>query len=173
MPFGQLLDARHALVAALGHDVGRAELAGELLPRLVPAHRDDPLGAHLLGREHAKQTHRAVADDHDRRAGLTLAASAANQPVPSTSEVASRLGIRSSDGTSGVGDQRAVRERHAQQRRLRARAMNSRCTHDDLIAVRGRCGQVLSEAKNEPTTNWPGLTVCTALPTSSTMPQYS
>jgi hypothetical protein len=31
----------------------------------------------------------------------------------------------------------------------------------------------LSEAKNEPTTNWPGLTFLTALPTSSTMPQYS
>src|SRR5438445_3229998 len=34
-------------------------------------------------------------------------------------------------------------------------------------------GQVLSEAKNEPITNWPGLTEVTALPTSSTMPQYS
>ena len=27
--------------------------------------------------------------------------------------------------------------------------------------------------QNEPTTNWPGLTVLTALPTSSTTPQYS
>ena len=27
--------------------------------------------------------------------------------------------------------------------------------------------------QNEPTTNWPGLTVATALPTSSTTPQYS
>ena len=27
--------------------------------------------------------------------------------------------------------------------------------------------------QNEPTTNWPGLTVVTALPTSSTTPQYS
>ena len=34
--------------------------------------------------------------------GLTFAAAAANQPVPNTSDVASRLGIRSSDGTSGV-----------------------------------------------------------------------
>jgi len=32
---------------------------------------------------------------------------------------------------------------------------------------------VLSEAKNDPMTNWPGLTAETALPTSSTMPQYS
>src|SRR5262249_23827932 len=34
-------------------------------------------------------------------------------------------------------------------------------------------GQVLSEAKNEPITNWPGLIEVTALPTSSTIPQYS
>jgi hypothetical protein len=32
---------------------------------------------------------------------------------------------------------------------------------------------VLSEAKNEPTTNWPGCTVVTSLPTSSTTPTYS
>ena len=32
---------------------------------------------------------------------------------------------------------------------------------------------VLSEAKKEPMTNWPGLTEMTALPTSSTIPQYS
>ena len=99
---GQVLDAGHALVAALGHDVGRAEFAGELLPRLVTAHRDDPLGTHLLGGKHAEQADRAVTDDRDRRAGFTLAASAANQPVPSTSEAASRLGIRSSEGTPGV-----------------------------------------------------------------------
>jgi hypothetical protein len=34
-------------------------------------------------------------------------------------------------------------------------------------------GQVLSDAKNEPTTNCPGSMVSTWLPTSSTMPQYS
>jgi hypothetical protein len=32
---------------------------------------------------------------------------------------------------------------------------------------------VLSEAMNEPTTNWPGLMVLTSLPTSWTMPTYS
>jgi hypothetical protein len=32
--------------------------------------------------------------------------------------------------------------------------------------------QVLSDRQNEPTTNWPGFTVVTALPTSITMPQY-
>ena len=30
--------------------------------------------------------------------------------------------------------------------------------------------QVLSDAKNEPTTNWPGRIMVTAAPTSSTMP---
>src|SRR6266581_1353848 len=34
--------------------------------------------------------------------GFTLAASAANQPVPKTSEAVSRLGIRSAEGTPGV-----------------------------------------------------------------------
>src|SRR5215218_8638020 len=37
----QLHDARDTVVAALGDDVGRAELAGEPLPRFVPTHRDD------------------------------------------------------------------------------------------------------------------------------------
>ena len=34
--------------------------------------------------------------------GFTFAASAANQPVPSTSDAAKRLGIKSSDGIPGV-----------------------------------------------------------------------
>src|SRR5215472_11030363 len=42
--------------------------------------------------------------------GFTLAATAPNQPVPSTSEAASRLGTRSSGGVGG-GDQGAVGER--------------------------------------------------------------
>jgi len=32
---------------------------------------------------------------------------------------------------------------------------------------------MLSEAKNEPMTNWPGLIELTPLPTFSTTPQYS
>ena len=71
-PFGQLLDPRDALVAALGDDVGGAELAGELLAGLVAAHGDDPLGAELLGGEHAEQPDRAVADDGDGLAGAGL-----------------------------------------------------------------------------------------------------
>src|SRR5438094_6094243 len=42
---GQLLGAGHAIVTALRHDGGCAKLGGQPLPRLVTAHRDDPLGA--------------------------------------------------------------------------------------------------------------------------------
>ena len=62
---GQFLDAGNALVAAFGHDVGRAKLAGELLARVVTAHRDDPPGTHLLGGEHREEADGAVTDDHD------------------------------------------------------------------------------------------------------------
>src|ERR1700738_676629 len=103
--------------------------------------------------------------------GFTFAASAANQPVPITSESANRLGIRSSDGTSGV----ATRVPSASGTRSDgacAPPTNSLCWQDVWYPA-WQCGQVLSEAKNEPMTNWPGLTEVTALPTFSTMPQYS
>ena len=67
---GQLLDPGNALVTALGHDVGCAELAGELLPRLMTAHRDDALGTHLLGGKHTEEADRTVTDDGNRAAGL-------------------------------------------------------------------------------------------------------
>ena len=46
--------------------------------------------------------------------GPASAATAPNQPVPSTSEAASRLGTRSSVGHPGRGDERAVGQRDAQ-----------------------------------------------------------
>ena len=49
--------------------------------------------------------------------GPASAATAPNQPVPSTSEAASRLGIRSSAGMSGGGDQGAVGQRDPQRTR--------------------------------------------------------
>src|SRR3954452_15175284 len=67
-PAGELLDMGYALVAALRHDVGGSEAEGQLLPGLVPAHRDDPLGAQLPRGEDAEQADGAVADDGDRRA---------------------------------------------------------------------------------------------------------
>src|SRR5205814_5985056 len=49
---------------------------------------------------------------------------------------------------------------------------NSLCWHEEWYPM-WQCGQVLSEAKKEPITNWPGLIDVTALPTCSTVPQYS
>src|SRR5215467_4893688 len=46
--FGQVLNARNALIAALGYDVRRAELLRELLALLMPTHGDDPFRSHLL-----------------------------------------------------------------------------------------------------------------------------
>jgi AraC-like DNA-binding protein len=71
-PAGELLDPCRALLAALGHDLGRAELPGEPLAGLVPAHRDDPIGAELIGGEHCEQPHGAVADDCHRLAWTGL-----------------------------------------------------------------------------------------------------
>src|SRR5690348_15405450 len=104
--------------------------------------------------------------------GLTLAASAANQPVPKTSDAANRLGTTSSDGAPpGVGT--SVPSASGTRRYgACALSMNSRCTHDDWYPF-WQLGQVLSEVANEPTTNWPGLMDLTAAPTSSTKPQYS
>jgi uncharacterized protein (UPF0261 family) len=96
------VDPSRAFLPALGDDVRGAEFAGQRLARRMAAHADDALGSHLARGEDRKQTNRAVADDGDRRARFTLAASAANHPVPKTSEVASILGTRSSGGTSVV-----------------------------------------------------------------------
>src|SRR5260221_13821851 len=103
--------------------------------------------------------------------GLTFAASAANQPVPITSESAKRLGISSSDGISGVAT-RVPSASGTRRNGAWAPPTNSFCWQDVWYPA-WQCGQVLSEAKNEPMTNWLGLTDLTALPTSSTMPQYS
>ena len=53
-------ERKRRLVAAFGDDVSRAEFARELLPRLVTAHRNDPLGPHQPGGEHAEEADRAV-----------------------------------------------------------------------------------------------------------------
>src|SRR5215218_5439454 len=52
---GELLDPCRALLAALAHDLGRAELPGEPLAGLVAAHRDDPLRTELICGEHREQ----------------------------------------------------------------------------------------------------------------------
>ena len=55
-------------VAALGDNVGGAELARESLPVGMAAERDDALGAELPGSQDSEQADRAVTDDRD---GLT------------------------------------------------------------------------------------------------------
>jgi hypothetical protein len=91
--------------------------------------------------------------------------------VPMTSDRASRLGTRSPGGGSGVATRvpSAIGTRTASAWQP---PTNSRRTHDDGYPAR-QLGQVPSEAKNEPITNWPGLTVVTWGPASSMMPQYS
>ncbi len=79
----------HAFVAALDHDVGCAELAGELLALVVAAHRNDPLGPHLLGRKHTEKPDRSVAYDDSRKS--------LNDPPKSGRRAGSRGGA---DGTS-------------------------------------------------------------------------
>jgi hypothetical protein len=103
--------------------------------------------------------------------GLTSAASAAHQPVPSTSETASRPGQNFSSGTPSV----ATRVPWALGMRTYSAwqvDMNSRCRQFDGKPFR-QFAQVLSEVANEPMTNCPGRTEVTSLPTSSTKPTYS
>jgi hypothetical protein len=88
-----------------------------------------------------------------------------------TSESVSRLGISSADGTAGVATS-VPSASGTRNTGACAVATNSRCSQDDGYPNL-QLGQVLSDAKNEPMTNWPGFTDLTALPTSSTMPQYS
>jgi len=71
-PAGERFDLCDSVVTALFDDVRRAELAGEGLAVGVPAERDDPLGAELLGGQDAQQPDGAVAHDRDclARAGF-------------------------------------------------------------------------------------------------------
>jgi hypothetical protein len=115
---GQLLDAGNAVFAALSHDVGRAELAGQLLARLVAAHRDDALRTHLLGREHGEEADCAVTDDRDRHTGLDIGR------IGGEPACAKHIGDRQQArdlvrGHARGRDECPVGQRHAQQRRLR------------------------------------------------------
>ncbi len=116
---GQLPDAGHALGAPLGYDVGCAEFAGELLPRLMAAHRDDPLGTHLPCRQHSEQADRAVTDHRDGHAGLHVG-SLGGEPA-GAHDIGERQQARDEivRGYIRGGHQGAVREFYAQYRRLR------------------------------------------------------
>ena len=111
---GQLLDLPYAVVAALGDDVGGAELEGELLAGLVPAHGDDPLRAELLGRQDTEQADRAVTDDRDGLAGSGLGGDggepAGAQYVGRGEQTRDQVVVRQARG----GDERAVGQRDPQ-----------------------------------------------------------
>ena len=98
-----------ALLAALGDDVGGAELPGDRLAGLVPRHRDHPLGAQLGRGQDAAQADRAVADDDRRAARLARRpTTAACQPVAITSESVSSDGISAGVGHAVGLDQAAL-----------------------------------------------------------------
>ena len=101
-------------------DVGGAELPGELLPRLVTAHRDDPLRAELLRGQHTEQADRAVANHRNRlpRSGLS-----GDGPEPAGAQhIGERQKVRDQVVGRDVGrrDQGAVGQRNPHPLRLRA-----------------------------------------------------
>lgn len=73
-PVGHLHDLFEAFVAPLSNDVGCPEGPGYGLSVGVAAHRDDPLGSELGGREHTGEADRPVADNHDGAAGSDIGA---------------------------------------------------------------------------------------------------
>src|SRR3954471_18265504 len=100
---GHILDARHALFAALAHDLGGAEFARQfcrLSCRLMAMMRWAPI---CFAESTPSKPTAPSPTTTTVEPGLTFAASAANQPVPSTSDAASKLGSRSSLGLSAVG----------------------------------------------------------------------
>ena len=126
--------------------VGRAELARQLLPRFVATHRDDPVGAHLFRRQHAEQADRAITHDDDRRAWLHVRR--IGREPPSAEYVRHRQKTRHSTrgGKLLRRDQRAIRQRHAEERRLRsndplpvgARRLIARLTVRTRVVGRGK-----------------------------------
>ena len=117
--FRQVFDAGNCFVTALDYDIGCAELAGELLPWRVTAHRNDPARAHLFGGEDAEQPDRAVAHDRDCCARLHVRSNGGEptcaHDVGNSKEARDEVGRRQFRRC----DQRTVSERDAQQRRLR------------------------------------------------------
>src|SRR5258708_39578597 len=60
----QFHNASNTPITSLRHDVRRAKLTGDLLPRFMTTHCDDPLCTHLLCGEHSQETDRPVTDYH-------------------------------------------------------------------------------------------------------------
>ena len=110
---GQLEDALDAGLAALGDDVGGAELAPELRAGGVATEQDDPVRAEALGCDHAAQPDGAVADDGGDAARRD--ARAKGCVVAGAHHVGERQQRRHQRivGADGELDERAVGEGHA------------------------------------------------------------
>jgi len=76
-------------------------------------------------------------------------------------------------GRLGGSDQGAVSQRYAEVLGLSPEGAHRLAVHARALVTSRQISQVLSLAKKLPTTNCPGFTVRTSLPTSSTMPTYS
>ena len=74
----------------------------------VPAHRDDPLGAELPGRQHGEQADRAVADDRDGLARLHVGGDGAEPAGAEHVGGGQQAGDQVIRGNLGGGDQGAV-----------------------------------------------------------------
>ena len=101
-PFGEVLDPGDAFVASLFDDVGGPVGEGQLLPGLVAAHEDDPLGAELAGGEDAVEPDGAVTDDHDGLAGPDLGGDGAEPAGAEDVGSGEVAGDQVGGGTSGV-----------------------------------------------------------------------
>ena len=85
----------------------------------MTAHRDDSLGSHLLSGQHGEEADRAVTYDRDRHARLHVSR-IGGEPA-GAQDVGGRQQTRDQVVRRNVrsGHQGAVREGHAQHRRLR------------------------------------------------------
>jgi hypothetical protein len=174
---GHLLDGLDGGVAALGDDVGGAELRCELLAVGVARRRDDPLGAEALGGEHAGEADGAVADDGDGLAGLDLGADGGvvvgGHDVREGQQRAHHL-----VGVAGAGHrhERAVGERDADRLALAAVAVHR---EEAAVHASGRvmpfwqCGHVPSVNATGAMTRSPFDRLVTSTPMSSTTPTNS
>ena len=106
--------------------------------------------------------------------GPASAATAANQPVPSTSEAAISDGIRSGSGMPGRGDERAVGERDAGELGLGADGAHQHAVHAvGLVAGPADLAGVVGgpERSDDEVADLDGADL--GSPTSSTTPTYS
>ncbi len=137
---GEVLDMGHAVVAAFGDDVGGAELAGELLPRLVRLNAMIRSALSCLADSTPSRPTAPSPTTATVLPGCTLAATAAYQPVPSTSDAVSRLGSSASSGTSGVAT-RVPSASGTRRASAWAPPTNSRCWQE-VWNPAWQCGQV-------------------------------